>query len=125
MAKKNEITSKKEKYLKDIKAQVKAKYNGKIPEHLNLTISQYAEALDMKDYYTEQMKKTGAIIKDKGSTGAVVTKQNPLLTTIYQQTLICYKYATALGLMSVTTDDVEPNKDKRDTMDDFLDATRG
>ena len=35
-------------YLKDIRAQVRADHGGKVPDHLNLTIRNYANALEMQ-----------------------------------------------------------------------------
>ena len=34
-------------YIKDIRAQVRADHGGKVPDHLNLTIRNYANALVM------------------------------------------------------------------------------
>ena len=36
-------------YIKDIRAQVRADHGGKVPDHLNLTIRNYANALEMRD----------------------------------------------------------------------------
>ena len=36
-------------YINDITAQVKADHNGKVPDHLRLTIRNYAAALEMRD----------------------------------------------------------------------------
>ena len=35
-------------YLKDIRAQVRADHGGKVPDHLNLTIRNYANALEIR-----------------------------------------------------------------------------
>ena len=40
-------------YLKDIRAQVRADHGGKVPDHLNLTIRNYANALEVRDIYRE------------------------------------------------------------------------
>ena len=42
-------------YLKDIRAQVKADHGGKVPDHLNLTIRNYAAALELRDNYRERI----------------------------------------------------------------------
>ena len=85
-------------YIKDIKAQVKANHGGTVPDYLKLTIRLYADALELKDHYKEQMMKEGAVIYDTGSMGNVIRKQHPLCNLIYQQEGICQKYAKDLGL---------------------------
>ena len=42
-------------YIKDIRAQVRADFNGKVPAHLNLTIRNYAAALEVRDKYREEI----------------------------------------------------------------------
>ena len=67
-------------YIKDIRAQVRADHGGKVPDHLNLTIRNYANALEMRDALQEKIMKRGVTIEDEpGSMGQPVTKQHPLL----------------------------------------------
>lgn len=92
--------AKAETYKKKIRAIVKADNGGTVPERLSLTIDSYANALELKDYYTEKMMKSqwGPIIYEQGSMGNQVTKQHPLCNLIYQQESICQTYAKMLGL---------------------------
>ena len=48
-------------YLKDIRAQVKHSHGGKVPEHLNLPIRNYASALEVRDQYRDTITKEGAV----------------------------------------------------------------
>ena len=92
--------AKAETYKKKIRAIVKADNGGTVPERLSLTIDSYANALELKDYYTEKMMASqwGPIIYEQGSMGNQVTKQHPLCNLIYQQESICQTYAKMLGL---------------------------
>ena len=74
-------------YLKDIRAQVRADHGGKVPDHLNLTIRNYANALEIRDRYREKIL----------SEGQMTTKQHPLCGLLYQQEMLCLSYAKALG----------------------------
>ena len=84
-------------YIKDIRAQVKADHGGKVPEHLNLTIRNYANALEIRDNYRDTRIKDGAVIMDNNSTGYTIRKQHPLCGLLYQQEMLCLSYAKALG----------------------------
>lgn len=115
-------------YIKDIRAQVKANHGGKVPDYLNLTIRQYAAALELTDYYKEEMMKEGAVILETGSMGNVIRKQHPLCNLIYQQECICQKYAKDLGLTAVkaAAKPEDPNNRRaNDTLDDFIDGING
>ena len=84
-------------YLKDIRAQVKADHGGKVPDHLNLTIRNYANALEIRDRYRDKIMSDGETIIEVGSTGQMTTKQHPLCGLLYQQEMLCLSYAKALG----------------------------
>ena len=85
-------------YIKDIRAQVRADHGGKVPDHLNLTIRNYANALEMRDALQEKIMKRGVTIEDEpGSMGQPVTKQPPLLASLYQWETLVQKYAKDLG----------------------------
>ena len=91
-------------YIKDIRAQVKADHGGKVPDHLNLTIRNYANALEIRDRYREKILsdgetiiKEGAVIFENGSMGQTIRKQHPLCGLLYQQEMLCLSYAKALG----------------------------
>lgn len=111
-------------YIKDIEAQVKAANNGKVPEHLRLTIRRYAKALELQDFYTDKMMKEGAVVLDQGSNKQAVRKQHPLCNLIYQQEAICLKYQQNLGLTAKTPGKPEGDK-PRDPIDDFVDSIIG
>ena len=89
--------AKKKTYIDKIRAQVKADNNGKVPEHLLLTIDNYASALETRDLYRNKILEEGATITEAGSMGQVVTRQHPLCSLLYQQELLCLNYAKALG----------------------------
>ena len=72
-------------YIKDIRAQVKANHNGIVPDYLNLTIKNYANALEVRDKYREQIMSEGATITEVGSMGQTVTRQHPICGLLYQQ----------------------------------------
>ena len=84
-------------YIKDIRAQVKANHNGIVPDYLNLTIKNYANALEVRDKYREQIMSEGATITEVGSMGQTVTRQHPICGLLYQQEMLCLSYAKALG----------------------------
>ena len=85
-------------YIKYIRAQVRADHGGKVPDHLNLTIRNYANALEMRDALQEKIMKRGVTIEDEpGSMGQPVTKQHPLLASLYQWETLVQKYAKDLG----------------------------
>ena len=75
-------------YLKDIRAQGKADHGGKVPDHLNLTIRNYANALEIRDTYRETIIKEGAVIFENGSMGQTIRKQHPLCGLLYQQEML-------------------------------------
>lgn len=85
------------KYITDIRNQVKADHGGSIPKNLELTIRNYAAALELRDVYREQVIKEPTRI-EPCSTGFPVTKQNPLCNLLYQQESLCQGYAKMLGL---------------------------
>lgn len=114
-------------YIKDIRAQVKASHNGKVPDYLALTIRRYAMAMELYDYYLEKMKATGGpLIFEQGSMGNTVRKQHPLCNLIYQQESICQTYMKMLGLTDAkaAAKPEDPGDRKAtDALDDYLDAT--
>lgn len=105
-------------YITEIRRQVKADHGGDIPKHLELTIRNYAAALELRDVYrTEVMKEPVKI--EVGSTGQMVTRQHPLAALLYQQEMLCLSYAKALGgtaaKAAVKTEPTD-NLDKDDPM---------
>ena len=84
-------------YIKDIRAQVRADHGGKVPDHLNLTIRNYANALEMRDTLQAEIAKEGMTIFGPGSTGQPVLKQHPLMPALYQYETLIQKYAKDLG----------------------------
>ena len=84
-------------YLKDIRAMVRADHNGKVPDHLNLTIRNYANALEVRDKYRETILKEGVVILETNTAGFNTKKQHPLCGLLYQQETRCLSYAKALG----------------------------
>ena len=84
-------------YIETIRKQVKADNGGEVPEHLTLTIENYAQALEMRDIYKAKIAEDGPTITEAGSMGQVVTRQHPLCSLLYQQELLCLNYAKALG----------------------------
>lgn len=83
-------------YITSIRKQVEADHNGQVPKHLELTIRNYAYALEMRDTYREVVINKPFIV-ESGSMGQPVTKQNPLCSLLYQQEVLCLNYAKALG----------------------------
>ena len=88
--------AKKQTYIDMIREQVKADHNGSVPKHLELTIKNYATALELRDVYRGKVMNKPTII-ETGSMGNKVTKQHPLCGLLYQQELLCLNYAKALG----------------------------
>lgn len=120
--------AKAESYIKDIKAQVRADHNGVVPEHLNLTIRNYASVLETRDMYREKILKEGATMIEKGSTGQQTTKQHPLCALLYQQEILCLNYAKALGgtAAKAAQKPEDPAASKStDKLNEFLEATQG
>lgn len=117
--------AKAETYIKNINAQVKENHNGKVPGYLKLTIRRYAAALELEDFYMEQMMKEGAVIIEKGSSGQQTRKQHPLCNLIYQQECICQKYAKDLGLTAAKAavkTESQGAQDATQSLDDYIDG---
>lgn len=89
--------AKQKTYLTDIRSQVRADHGGTIPKNLELTIKNYAAALELRDVYRDAVIKD-PIIEDVGSMGQTTRKQNPLCNLLYQQEALCQGYAKMLGL---------------------------
>lgn len=118
----------KKSYIEDIEAQVRADHGGRIPEHLNLTIRNYASVLETRDMYRERIKKDGEVIIETGSMGNVVTRQHPLCSLLYQQEILCLNYAKALGGTAAKAAQKPEDADSRkstDKLNEFLEATQG
>ena len=113
-------------YIKDIRAQVRADHNGEVPKHLDLTIRNYAAALELRDQYRETIMKDGATFTEVGSMGQMVKRQHPLCGLLYQQEMLCLSYAKALG-STATKAAAKPegnsSKDASSKMDEYLEAT--
>lgn len=122
--------AKAETYKKKIRAIVKADNGGTVPERLSLTIDSYANALELKDYYTEKMMASqwGPIIYEQGSMGNQITKQHPLCNLIYQQESICQTYAKMLGLTAAkaAAKPEDPGSAKAtNSLDEFIEGMKG
>ena len=81
-------------YIETIRKQVKADNGGEVPEHLDLTIRNYAAALETRDLYKDTISRneSGAVVYENG-----LLKQHPLCGLLYQQEMLCLAYAKALG----------------------------
>ena len=113
-------------YIKDIRAQVKADHGGKVPDHLNLTIRNYANALEIRDNYREKIIKDGAVIYENGSMGQTIRKQHPLCGLLYQQEMLCLSYAKALGgtaAKAAAKPEDKGGQNASSKMDEYLEAT--
>ena len=84
-------------YLTSIRAQVKADHGGEIPKNLELTIQNYAKALEMRDVYREEVIREPWFL-ERNTMGYDIRKQNPLCNLLYQQENLCQSYAKMLGL---------------------------
>ena len=115
-------------YIKDIRAQVRADHGGKVPEHLNLTIRNYANALEIRDTYREKIIKDGAVIYDNGSMGQTIRKQHPLCGLLYQQEMLCLSYAKALGgtaAKAAAKPDTPDDNKAKNALNEFIDGING
>lgn len=112
-------------YITEIRKQVMANHNGKVPEELVGTIRDYAAAKELRDVYREAVIKKPTIT-EVGSMGNMMTKQNPLCNLLYQQEGLCQTYAKMLGLTAakaaVKTETPDPGAKN---VDDYLDALNG
>lgn len=112
-------------YITEIRKQVMANHNGKVPEELVGTIRDYAAAKELRDVYREAVIKKPTIT-EVGSMGNMTTKQNPLCNLLYQQEGLCQTYAKMLGLTAakaaVKTEAPDPGAKN---VDDYLDALNG
>ena len=113
--------SKAKTYITDIRAQVKADHGGTIPRNLELTIQNYAKALELRDVYREKVIEEPMIYMP-GSTGQPTMKQNPLCNLLYQQEALCQNYAKMLGLTAAkaaTKTDPPESVDDNDPMANY------
>ena len=114
-------------YLKDIRAQVRADHNGKVPDHLNLTIRNYANALEIRDRYREKILNDGETIVEVGSQGQMVTRQHPLCGLLYQQEMLCLSYAKALGgtaAKAAAKPEDKGGQDATNALNEFIDGIK-
>ena len=115
-------------YIKDIRAQVRADHGGKVPDHLNLTIRNYAAALELRDKYRDEILAEGVSIIETGSMGQSVRRQHPLCGLLYQQELLCLNYAKALGgtaaKAAAKPEDAGTQK-ATSSLDEFIEGMRG
>ena len=113
-------------YIKDIRSQVKAEHGGKVPDHLKLTIRNYAAALEIRDRYRDKIMNEGETIIEVGSMGQQVTRQHPLCSMYYQQEMLCLSYAKALGgtaaKAAAKPEDPEARK-AASSMDEYVEST--
>ena len=114
-------------YIKDIRAQVRADHGGKVPDHLNLTIRNYANALEMRDTLQAEIAKEGATITEVGSMGQVVKRQHPLMPSLYQWETLVQKYAKDLGgtaAKAAAKPEDKGDKDATKALNEFIDGMR-
>lgn len=114
-------------YLKDIRAQVKADHGGKVPEHLNLTIRNYANALEMRDTLQKKILDDDVTITEVGSMGQTVTRQHPLMPALYQWETLVQKYAKDLGgtaAKAAAKPEDKGGQDATDKLNEFIDGMR-
>ena len=114
-------------YLKDIRAQVRADHGGKVPDHLNLTIRNYANALEIRDRYRDKILEDDVVIMENGSMGQTIRKQHPLCGLLYQQEMLCLSYAKALGgtaAKAAAKPEDKGDKEATDKLNEFLDGIR-
>ena len=114
-------------YLKDIRAQVRADHGGKVPDHLNLTIRNYANALEIRDTYREKILKEGAVIYENGSMGQTIRKQHPLMPSLYQWETLVQKYAKDLGgtaAKAAAKPEDKGDKDATNALNEFIDGIK-
>ena len=115
-------------YIKDIEAQVKADHGGKVPDHLNLTIRNYANALEIRDRYRDTIIKEGAVIIDTNTSGFSTRKQHPLCGLLYQQEMLCLSYAKALGgtaAKAAAKPEDKGSQEATSSLDEFIDGIKG
>lgn len=115
-------------YIKDIRAQVRADHGGKVPDHLNLTIRNYAAALELRDKYRDVILREGVTIVKQNTDGTQVLKQHPLCAMLYQQELLCLNYAKAIGgtaaKAAAKPEDAGTQK-ATSSLDEFIEGMRG
>ena len=114
-------------YLTSIRAQVKADHGGEIPKNLELTIQNYAKALEMRDVYREAVIKEPTIT-EVGSMGNMTTKQNPLCNLLYQQEGLCQTYAKMLGLTAAKAavkSEGQGDRQATEKIDEYLETIQG
>ena len=114
-------------YLKDIRAQVRADHGGKVPDHLNLTIRNYANALEIRDRYREKILSDGETSVEVGSTGQMTTTQHPLCGLLSQQEMLCLSSAKALGgtaAKAAAKPEDKGDKDATNALNEFIDGMR-
>lgn len=114
-------------YITDIRAQVKADHGGKVPEHLNLTIRNYANALEMRDKLQETIMDDDVTITEVGSMGQVVKRQHPLMPALYQWETLVQKYAKDLGgtaAKAAAKPEDKGGQDATDKLNEFIDGMR-
>lgn len=116
--------AKAETYKKKIRSKVAKENGGKVPEYLDLTIENYASALEMRDLYREKIADDGPTITEVGSMGQATTKQHPLCSLLYQQELLCLNYAKALGATSAkAASKTDATNNDPDKLGDLLEDT--
>lgn len=115
-------------YIKDIRAQVRADHGGKVPERLNLTIRNYANAMAMRDTLQEEIMREGVTKMEPGSMGQPVTKQHPLMPALYQWETLVQKYAKDLGgtaAKAAAKPESSGDSEAKNKLDEFIDGING
>ncbi|MBR3329858.1 MAG: hypothetical protein IKG25_01395 [Mogibacterium sp.] len=98
-----------------------------MPDHLNLTIRNYANALEIRDHYREKILEDGSVIEDVGSMGQSIRKQHPLCGLLYQQEMLCLSYAKALGgtaAKAAAKPEEKGNREATDKLNEFIDGMK-
>ncbi len=114
-------------YITEIRAQVRADHGGEVPDHLQLTIRNYANALEIRDRYREKILADGETIIEVGSQGQQTTKQHPLCGLLYQQEMLCLSYAKALGgtaAKAAAKPEEKGDKDATNALNEFIDGIK-
>ena len=114
-------------YITAIRAQVKADHGGKVPAHLELTIRNYANALEMRDKLQEEIIRDGVTRTEVGSMGQTVTRQHPLMPALYQWETLVQKYAKDLGgtaAKAAAKPEDKGGQDATNALNEFIDGIK-
>ena len=114
-------------YLTEIRKQVRANHNGEVPEELEGTIRDYANAKELRDVYREAVIKEPMIMQPGLTNGIPSWKQNPLCNLLYQQESLCQGYAKMLGLTAAKAaakPESQGDSDATNSLNEFIDGIK-